>query len=155
MQENKVFVKILDPRAKIPKRATDGSVGYDLFSIEEKTINPWSRDIIRTGLSMEIQTHTPDIFARILPRSSLSIKNGIIVGAGVIDTDYRGEIKVVLFNMNDEPFHVTTQNPIAQIVFQKFSTPEICIANELSETKRGSGGFGSTDRGFGSTDTKN
>lgn len=141
---SKVFVKLLDQKARTIARATKGSVGYDLYSIEEKIIKPWSRDSIRTGISLEIQEE--NLYARILPRSSLSLKNGILIGAGVIDRDYRGEILVVLFNMNDEEFLVTPDRPIAQIVFEKISLPEVVLTEKLSSTERDTGGFGSTDK---------
>jgi dUTP pyrophosphatase len=137
-----VYVKLLHPQAKI-RKATEGSVGYDIFSTEEKVIHSWSRETVSTGISLEILE--PEVYARILPRSSLSSKNGILIGAGVIDRDYRGEIKVVMFNLSNEDYKVSPEIAIAQIVFQRYSNVSICIKDKLSKTERGDKGFGSSD----------
>jgi dUTP pyrophosphatase len=143
--KNTVVVKFLHPLAKI-RKATEGSVGFDVFSIEERVVRSWSREVIGTGISLEVLE--PEVYARILPRSSLSAKNGILIGAGVIDIDYRGEIKVVIFNLSDEDYKVTPEIAVAQIVFQRYCNVKIQIADKLSDTSRG-------DKGFGSSDVKN
>lgn len=78
------------------------------------------------------------------PRSGLALKNFIDVGAGVIDSDYRGPLGVLLFNFSDEPFQVRIGDRIAQLIIERISTPEVAIVDELPTTDRGAGGFGST-----------
>lgn len=82
------------------------------------------------------------------PRSGLAVKHSIATGAGVIDEDYRGEVFVLLFNLGDKAFNVNTGDRIAQLVLERIFTPDVAVVEELSETVRGAGGFGSTG-GFG------
>ena len=88
-------IQKLSPDAQIPSRATPGSVGYDLYSTSDYMIPPSSRSVISTGIAIKLP---PNTYGRIAPRSGLAVKNGLTVGAGVIDRDYTGEIKVILFN---------------------------------------------------------
>ena len=132
-------VKRLIPDAILPIRATEGSVGYDLFASEDLLIT--DRACISTGLSMII----PDgHYGRIAPRSGLTVKFGLQVGAGVIDPDYRGEVKVVLFNHGKEAFQVKKGDKIAQLILEKVSVVNVVEVKELNETQRGEGGFGSS-----------
>ncbi|XP_046689241.1 deoxyuridine 5'-triphosphate nucleotidohydrolase, mitochondrial-like [Homalodisca vitripennis] len=85
-------------------------------------------------------------YGRIAPRSGLTWKNGIDVGAGVIDEDYRGDVRVILFNHSDEPFTIEAGDRIAQLICEKIYYPELEEVQELDETNRGSGGFGSTGK---------
>lgn len=136
-------VKKKDPDAVIPSRATPGSAGYDLTSVESHIILPGRRAIVSTGLSIAVPEGT---YGRIAPRSGLAVKSGIGVGAGVVDSDYRGEVKVVLFNHDiHNTYEVKPGHRIAQLVLEKIVCAEVEeIVGELQDTYRGDGGFGST-----------
>jgi dUTP pyrophosphatase len=134
-------VKLLSPDAKVPTRATEFSAGLDLSSIEDTVVpaNKWIA--IPTGISIQIPK---DCYARIAPRSGLAFKYGIQVGAGVADSDYTGEIKVILFNHGSSDFEVKKGDRIAQLIFEKIYTDYFVEVEELDDTVRGDGGFGST-----------
>eukprot|EP00005_Dracoamoeba_jomungandri_P010024 CAMPEP_0174266000 /NCGR_PEP_ID=MMETSP0439-20130205/28627_1 /TAXON_ID=0 /ORGANISM="Stereomyxa ramosa, Strain Chinc5" /LENGTH=117 /DNA_ID=CAMNT_0015352723 /DNA_START=38 /DNA_END=388 /DNA_ORIENTATION=+ len=106
----------LNSDAKLPFRATDGSCGYDIFSAENTTVPPRGKGMISTGLTMAIP---PGHYGRIAPRSSLAWRNFIDTGAGVIDSDYRGEVKVILFNHSEEEFDVKIGDKICQLIIEK------------------------------------
>ncbi|MCX8058372.1 MAG: dUTP diphosphatase [Spirochaetes bacterium] len=130
---------------KSPFFQTEGASGIDLYADidDDLMIKPLERVLIKTGIILEI----PEGYeAQIRPRSGLAIKHGITVlnSPGTIDSDYRGEICVILINLSSEEFVVKPLSRIAQLVFAKVYKPEIQIVDDLSETKRGSGGFGST-----------
>lgn len=126
------------------KRANQTDAGMDLTSSEEKMIPPLCRAIISTGVSLEIPQ---GYYGRIAPRSGLAHKYGINVLAGVVDSSYRGEIRVILHNTDkDESFHIRQGDKIAQIIIEKHYNFEFVEVEELSSTDRGSGGFGSTGR---------
>tara|TARA_B110000858_G_scaffold189634_1_gene236611 strand:+ start:537 stop:968 length:432 start_codon:yes stop_codon:yes gene_type:complete len=131
----------LVPEAVLPHRGSQGAVGYDLVATQGCVILPGQRGLVPTGLSLELP---PGTYGRVAPRSGLAVKNGLDVGAGVIDPDYRGEIKVVLFNFDKEPFLVKPGYRVAQLVIEKCETPEVVEVNKLKTTDRGEGGFGST-----------
>lgn len=136
-------VKKLVHEAVLPSRATDGSAGYDLTAVEPHIILPGHRAIVSTGLALEIPKGT---YGRVAPRSGLAVKSGIQVGAGVVDSDYRGEVKVVLFNHDlHNTFEIKPGYRIAQLVLEKIECPPVEeIVEELQDTQRGDGGFGST-----------
>lgn len=143
MTQNDVYFQVVirSENAVIPKRSSDGSAGYDLSSSEEKKIPAKSHSLVDTGLSLVFpKTH----YARIAPRSGLAVKNGIDVGAGVIDSDYTGIIKIVIFNHSEEDFSIKIGDRIAQILLIPVSTPNIEVIKEIPETARGENGFGST-----------
>ena len=100
--------------------------------------------LVGTGLAFAIPTGN---YGRIAPRSGLAVKNSLHVGAGVVDSDYRGEVKVLLFNHSDIDFEVTEGDRIAQMIIEKYTMTDLCEVEELSETARGEGGFGSTGVG--------
>lgn len=135
-------IKLLDPEAKIPKRANSTDAGADLYSCEDVILNPHERKLIKTGIALEI----PDgYYGRIEPRSGLAYKHGIDVLAGVIDSDYRGELGVVLYNTDlKNPLNIQKGDRIAQIIFEKHYNFNFEISEELSNTFRGDGGFGHT-----------
>lgn len=138
---NKLCVKKLAYDAIIPTRGSKDAVGYDLYSNVDCIIEPNERELVGTGIS----TSFPDgVYGRVAPRSGLAVKKGINVGAGVIDPDYTGEIKVLLFNHGKDKFVIEKGDRIAQLVLEKCATPEICELELLEETERGGGGFGST-----------
>lgn len=127
--------------AELPKRGSDGAAGYDLQSTEPMVILPGKRAVVPTGISIELP---PNVYGRIAPRSGLAVKHGIQVGAGVIDADYRGEIKVVLFNHDMNPYIIKPGYRIAQLVLERCETPVVEEIYDTSDTQRGGGGFGST-----------
>lgn len=140
-------MKRLRLSAQIPKNATKGSAGYDLCADLDTpvVIEPGKTEKIPTGLAMQID---PDYAGFIFARSGIATKFGIAPAncVGVIDSDYRGEVIVGLHNHSDAPFTVNPGERIAQLVLMPVYTPEIEECEELEETARGTGGFGSTGR---------
>ena len=133
--------KRLDPEATLPTRGSSQSAGLDIFSIEEVVIEPKQRSLVRTGLAAAIpEGH----YGRIAPRSGLATRQGLDVLAGVIDSDYRGEVRCLLYNSGDEAIHLPAQSKICQLIIEKIITPSAVWSDEISDTDRGSGGFGST-----------
>ena len=143
---NELKIKKLDKRATIPTYGTSDSAGADLYALldNEITIKPQETVIIPTGLSMAIPKGYVGL---IYARSSLGTKKGLAPAnkVGVIDADYRGEIKVVLFNQSKINQIVAPQERIAQIVITPFLQVKFQESDELDDTERGSGGFGSTN----------
>ena len=140
-----VKIKILDERAIIPKYATECSAGADLYALcaDEVKIKPGETYTVHTGVSLEI----PDGLAGfIFARSGLASKRGLAPAnkVGVIDSDYRGEIMVTLHNHSTKEQAVSPGERIAQIVFMPYVAADFILSEELSDTSRGSGGFGST-----------
>ncbi|ORX94126.1 deoxyuridine 5'-triphosphate nucleotidohydrolase [Basidiobolus meristosporus CBS 931.73] len=141
---NRLLVKKLSDKARIPVRSSAGAAGYDLFSAEDVVLQPWSRAVVKTDISIHVPHGT---YGRVAPRSGLAVKNFIDLGAGVVDEDYRGNLGVVMFNFNkDEPFKIEVGDRIAQLVLEKIATPDIEVVDDLAETVRGAGGFGSTGK---------
>jgi dUTP pyrophosphatase len=142
----KLKIKKLQENAVIPQRATEGSAGMDLSACikEDVVINPGEIKMIPTGIAVEPDTN--EVVLLIYPRSGLSSKHGISLAncVGVVDSDYRGEIKVALINHSSKSFSVTSGMRIAQLVAAPVIIPELEIADELCETTRNAGGFGST-----------
>lgn len=133
--------KRLDPRATLPTRGSSLSAGLDIYSIEDVTIQSRERHLARTGLAVAIPE---GCYGRVAPRSGLAAKHGLDVLAGVIDSDYRGEVGCLLYNSGDEPILLPAQSKICQLIIEKIITPRAEWADGISETERGSGGFGST-----------
>lgn len=135
----------LSSHALLPKKGSEYAAGYDLYSIECGVIKPKERRLVPTGIALAIPS---GYYGRIAPRSGLAFKHGIDVMAGVIDSDYRGEVGVMLYNsdnINDFIFNIGDK--IAQIIFEKhydFVFNEVFQIKDLSETQRGADGFGST-----------
>lgn len=135
-------IKLLSKEAKIPMRANPSDAGADLCSVEDFVLNPLERKAIATGISVEIPE---GYYGRIAPRSGLAYKNGLDVLAGVVDSSYRGEIKVILFNTDKEnSFEIKMGDRIAQLIIEDHFNFEFEISEDLSYTHRGEGGFGST-----------
>jgi len=135
----------LNKNAKTPNRANCSDAGADLFSVEKQILQPLERKLVSTGITLEIpEGH----YGRIAPRSGIAVKNGIDVLAGVIDSGYRGEIKVVLFNSDkSNTFFVEPGDRIAQIIIEKYYNFEFVeVVEELANSNRGQNGFGSTGR---------
>jgi dUTP pyrophosphatase len=133
--------KQLDPRAVLPKRGSALAAGLDVCSIEEINLGPKQRATARTGLAVAIP---PGFYGRIAPRSGLAAKNGLDVLAGVIDSDYRGEVCCLLYNTGDESINLAAGSKICQLIVEQIITPEAAWVTDLDETARGAGGFGST-----------
>ncbi len=143
----KVLFKRLNPKAQIPKYKTDGSSGLDLMALIEDSVKIKSQEsaLIPTGISVAIPQDTE---IQIRPRSGLAAKSSISVlnTPGTIDSDYRGEIKIILFNHGKEDFIVNNNDRIAQMVLMPILKIEFKEVDELPKTIRGSGGFGSTGK---------
>ena len=146
IMSTKINIKLTDGAA-VPEYATSGAAAVDLrANVKESTvIAPGERKLIPTGLSMSIPEGLVGIIAA---RSGLACKKGIALsnGIGVIDSDYRGEIGVSLFNTSKEPFTVEKGERIAQMMFTPVCKAEFCVCDSLDETERGEGGFGSTGK---------
>lgn len=125
----------------LPSRASAGAAGADLAAAESVTIPPGGRAAVATGLQLQIP---PGHVGLVWPRSGLAVRNGIDTLAGVIDSDYRGELKVVLVNHGDAPFEIRPGDRIAQLLVQRVEGARFVRARALGRTKRGSRGFGST-----------
>jgi len=139
----RVLFRKIDPAAELPEYAHPGDAGMDVRSVEDKTIPPGGRALVRTGLVMMLP---PDAEAQVRSRSGLAIKHGVAVlnSPGTIDAGYRGEVGVILANFGEEPFHVEKGMKIAQIVVAPVVRAEIAETDEIDSTDRGAGGFGST-----------
>ena len=127
----------------LPSYATDGAAGMDLRSSEETRIPPGGRVAVRTGLYAEIPSGWE---GQVRPRSGLALRHGVtlINSPGTIDSDYRGEIRVILINLGTDTFPVKKGDRIAQIIFSPCGRAELRETEEISDTERASGGFGST-----------
>jgi len=130
---------------KLPAYETKGSAGVDLQAYVENpmVLKPLERALVPTGISIEL----PEGYeAQVRARSGLAIKHGIslVNGIGTIDSDYRGEIKVILINLGDKEFIVNSGDRVAQMVFIKHEQADFELVEELNETERGTGGFGHT-----------
>lgn len=138
-----VKIKRIHADAKLPLQANKGDAGMDLYSIDNAMIPSGEAKLIRTGLQIELPQGTE---AQIRPRSGLALKHSVTVlnSPGTIDEGYRGEIGVILMNHGKEPFIVEKSMRIAQMVIQFVPSIQVTEANELSETVRGSSGFGSS-----------
>ena len=143
----KVLVKKLNPEAKLPSYKTKGSSGMDLMAlVEEKIIvKPNSSELIPTGLSIAIPE---DLEIQIRPRSGLAAKHNISVlnTPGTIDSDYRGELKIILYNHSNKNFIVNKNDRVAQMILVPVLKVDFEEVDELPDTIRGSGGFGSTGK---------
>ena len=137
-----IHIKLLSDLAKTPTQGTQFSAGYDLYAAEEIVVPRLGRKLIKTNVSMAIPMNQ---YGRIAPRTGLAYKNGIDVLAGVIDSDYRGDIGVILYNTdNNLDFSVKTGDKIAQIIIESCSTINFVKTENLPATKRGEGGYGHT-----------
>ena len=136
------FVRI-SCEATVPTKGTPGSAGYDLYASSNTVIAPRGNGCVPTDLVIAVPTGT---YGRIAPRSGLAVHKCIDVGAGVVDSDYRGPIGVVLFNHGDLPFMVQVGDRIAQLICEKIVYPQLKEVDYLENTKRGKKGFGSTGK---------
>ena len=128
----------------LPSRRTSGSAGFDLASAEpDFVLAPGERRLVATGLALELPA---GVEGQVRPRSGLALKHGLTMpnAPGTIDSDYRGELKVILQNGGSEPVTIVRGDRIAQLVFARYETPQLVDAEALAESARGGGGFGST-----------
>ncbi len=143
-----VKVKKLNENAIVPKRATEGSAGADLYACitEPVTLNPGELVKIPTGIAIELEDKT--LAAFLFARSGLGVKHGITLAnsVGVVDSDYRGEICVGLCNVSSEPYTIEPNERVAQMVIMPVVNAEFVQSEELGSTKRGEGGFGSSGK---------
>ena len=144
---SKVLIKKLDPLVELPTYKTDGASGMDLMAFlkESITLKPKSSCLVPTGLSVAFSS---DFEIQIRPRSGLAVKNNITVlnTPGTIDSDYRGELKVILFNHGNDNFLISNKDRIAQMILTPVIKMNLEETNDLPETIRGEGGFGSTGK---------
>ena len=143
----KVLVKKLDPNVELPKYKTEGSSGLDLMAFIDNPIkiSPNTSALVPTGISVAISS---DLEIQIRPRSGLAAKSSVTVlnTPGTIDSDYRGEIKIILFNHGKEDFIIKNKDRVAQMILAPIIKIEFEEVDELPNTIRGSGGFGSTGK---------
>ena len=136
-----VYSKLLNDEATTPTKAHRTDAGYDLYASEDAVVVGRQRTTIKTGVSFEM----PDGLAGLIwPRSGLSVKKGLDVLAGVVDSGYRGEVMVCLYNTSDEDVEIKRGDRIAQIIFQEVPAISLLLREELETSQRGSNGFGST-----------
>jgi len=141
----KIALKKLHPDAHIPAYQSHEAAGFDLHSVEDHEISPGQRALVKTGLAMALE---PGYELQIRPRSGLAFKHGITVlnTPGTVDSDYRGEVMVLLINHGDESFMIKKGERIAQGVVQAVIQASFMEVDDLNDTARGAGGFGSTGK---------
>ena len=144
----RIEVRLLHPDALPPARTRAGDAGYDLRAVEPFTLSPGERAVVPTGVAVALP---PGVAGLVTPRSGLAASHGISVvnGPGLIDPNYRGEIRVVLVNLGDARFEAVAGDRIAQLVLVPFVAPEAYVVSELppSGDDRGENGFGSSGSG--------
>jgi dUTP pyrophosphatase len=134
-------VKKLSPDAVVPTRTTAGAAGYDLYASKAATVPARGKFIVPTDIAMAIPE---GYYGRVAPRSGLAAKHHLDVGAGVIDCDYRGAVGVVMFNHAETAYEIAQGDRVAQLIITKIDTPPVIEVDDLDDTVRGAGGFGST-----------
>ncbi len=148
MSKMELKIKKLRKDAKVPQRATNGSAGMDLYACIDQSITlaPGQLAVVPTGIAIELPDNKCAAF--LYARSGLGVKHGICLsnGVGVIDSDYRGEICAGLCNVSDKPYTIEPFERVAQMVIAPVLTPDVVETDELSDTLRGEGGFGSTGK---------
>ncbi len=148
METLTVHYKVLDPRAEAPAYATPGAAAADLHAVLDAplTLAPMQRALVPTGLAIALPG--PQAVALVYARSGLSIQHGLCManGVGVIDSDYRGELKVPMVNLGQEPYTIAPGERIAQLCIAPVYAAAFVQADALDETQRGAGGFGSTGK---------
>jgi len=138
---NLVRVQLLNDRANVPTKANINDAGFDLYSSIDTIIPSKQRKTVSTGIALQMPEHFAGL---IWPRSGLSVKRGIDVLAGVVDSGYRGEIMVCLYNTSDENVSIQTGDRIAQIIFQEVPRVIMEVHESLGSSQRGDNGFGSS-----------
>jgi dUTP pyrophosphatase len=133
-------VKLL-PEAQLPTHATAGAAGWDLYAAEDLTLMPGQRGLVRTGLALALP---PGVELQVRPRSGLALTHGVTVlnAPGTVDSDYRGELRVLLINLGDAPFAISPGMRVAQAVVARYVEQRWVLAQSLPDSDRGAGGFG-------------
>ena len=142
-KEPECKIVLVEESAKLPTRGSSAAAGLDLYSSEKCVIKAKGQGCVSTGLRIQCPL---DTYGRVAPRSGLAFKYGINVGGGVVDSDYRGIVKVILFNHSEEDFEINIGERIAQIIFEKIVVPHVKNVLSLDDTDRGDAGFGSTGK---------
>ena len=137
----KVKIQKIDPEIKIPSYAHAGDAGMDLYAAKDTIIKQGERKVVATGIKMEIPAGHVGL---IWDKSGLASKNGLKIMGGVIDSTYRGEVGVVIINLGDQEYRVEKNTKIAQMLVQRIENVEIEEVNNLENSSRGEGGFGSS-----------
>ena len=141
--ENQITITVVKDHkdAKLPTQQTSGSVGFDISSVEDITIKPKSKSSVSTGLIFNLPSST---YAEIKARSGLAKKHNVNVHNGIIDTDFRGVVHILVYNHSNKPFQIRSGDRIAQMIFSTIHTPTLHVTNSVTNTQRGENGFGST-----------
>jgi dUTP pyrophosphatase len=134
---------VVGPGGALPEYASAAAAGADIRASEAVELAPGARAAVSTALQLEIP---PGHVGLVWPRSGLAVRHGIDTLAGVIDSDYRGELKVVLVNHGDEPFRIAPGDRVAQLLVQRVERVRFAAAAQVTDTARGGSGFGSTGR---------
>jgi dUTP pyrophosphatase len=137
----KLNVKKLNEYGNINAPAKRGDAGYDVFSTQHITLFPGEKTLIPLGIAVEFDE---GYMCRVENKSGIASKTGLLNVNGIIDSSYRGEIKVIVYNLGNQPEEIKRGQKIAQLVFYKIETPSVNFVDELSDSDRGEGGFGST-----------
>ncbi len=144
-----ISIKLEHSEAKMPRYGSESAAGMDITACERVVVPANGRALVSTGFSVSMPSEEADkYYFRIAPRSGLAVKSGLATGAGVIDSDYRGIVKVLLFNHGDEDFVVNPGDRIAQMIMERICRPHFQEVAEHPDaiTGRGAGGFGSTGK---------
>ena len=142
MSENEILQIVkLSSNAITPTKGSTGAAGFDLYSAYNYMLSAYGKILVKSDLQIKVPQGT---YGCIAPRSGLSWKNHISIGAGVIDHDYRGNVGIIMFNHSDIPFEIKAGDRVAQLICEKISNPELQVLDSLDSTARGDGGFGST-----------
>lgn len=136
-------IKLLTPNSKLPTRATEGAACWDVYANEGVALLPGERAVVKLGFALEVPSGWE---VQIRPRSGLAARDGVLVHLGTIDSDYRGEVSAIVFNLGQHTFRAAPGDRIAQMALCPVPVAGLEIVDELSETARGAGGFGSTGR---------
>jgi dUTP pyrophosphatase len=134
-------VKRVHTDASLPSRGSAHAAGYDLSCIQDFEIHPQKRELVQTGIAIQMP---PGVYGRVAPRSGLTVRHGVHIGAGVIDSDYTGELKVAMFNLGDTSVSFKRGDRVAQLILERHEIADVQEVNEFETSDRGEGGFGST-----------
>ena len=138
-----IRVKKLSETATIPTRGSESAAGWDLYASQECVVPSRGKAIVPTDIAIAVPV---GYYGRVAPRSGMAWKKHTDIGAGVIDADYRGPIGVVMFNHADEDLQIETGDRVAQLVIEQISMAPLTEVEDLDDTERGEGGYGSTGR---------
>ncbi|CCE62588.1 hypothetical protein TPHA_0C04380 [Tetrapisispora phaffii CBS 4417] len=137
-------IQLRSSDATVPTKGSSTAAGYDIYASQQCVIPSRGQGLVGTDISFTVPVGT---YGRIAPRSGLAVKNGIQTGAGVVDRDYTGEVKVVLFNHSEKDFEIKKGDRVAQLILEKIvDDAEIVVVESLEDSERGAGGFGSTGK---------